>query len=339
MNQNCRIYLSNSHDPWFNLAMEDWLLHDMQLVDQVLFLWRNDNTVVIGRSQNPWVECQLEKMQTNGVKLARRQSGGGAVFHDLGNTNFTFLSQKKQYDKKRNLQMIIDALSRWSLSVTAQGRNDLVVTTSDGQPRKISGSAFKEKADRAFHHGTMLLNADLTALAQYLQPNQKKLQAKGIKSVRSRVMNCSEQAPSIHHAAVCDEIVRLFQQQYHSQAEVVVIDQSQMDIYPGLQARYDQLRSQEWLLGQTMPFSHQIEERFDWGGIDLRLHVKQAKIESAQVFSDCLYPDWIESVEQALTGVPYQFDAIEQALLTTVPAPHPEFVEDLKAIMLANIAG
>ena len=100
-----KIYISESTDPWFNLATEDWLFHDNLGAEQILFLWRNQASVVIGRSQNPWVECHLEKMEADGVKLARRQSGGGAVFHDLGNTNFTFISKKPHYDKQKNIQM------------------------------------------------------------------------------------------------------------------------------------------------------------------------------------------------------------------------------------------
>ena len=223
MSSLARIYVSDSYDPWLNLAMEDWIFHEMEDVEQVLFLWRNSPTVVIGRSQNPWVECKLDLMSKNGVKLARRQSGGGAVYHDLGNTNFTFLSRKLQYDKMRNLNIIIKALSNLGLESHCQGRNDLVVKLSDGGYRKISGSAFKEKVDKAFHHGTLLLDADLQALSQYLSPNKKKLVAKGVKSVRSRVINCNDIVPGLQHSQVCDAIVKQFNLVYgaHSRVETI----------------------------------------------------------------------------------------------------------------------
>ena len=149
-----KVFLSDSTDPWFNLATEDWIFRDMDPSYQVLFLWRNAETVVIGRFQNPWTECDVEKMEADGIKLARRQSGGGAVFHDLGNTNFTFLSGADEYDKERNNRIITDALARFGITAEPSGRNDIIV-----EGRKVSGSAFKKKRDRAFHHGTMLINA------------------------------------------------------------------------------------------------------------------------------------------------------------------------------------
>jgi len=167
---NAKCYISETHDPFFNLATEDWIFTDMNPEEHILFLWRNDRTVVIGRNQNPWAECNLKSMADKNVHLVRRQTGGGAVFQDLGNTNFTFLSSKDRYDKQRNFQIIINALKKLGINAEFSGRNDLVV---DG--RKISGSAFREQPDRAFHHGTILINANLGELAEYLTPSQKKL--------------------------------------------------------------------------------------------------------------------------------------------------------------------
>lgn len=188
MSGKLRLLLSESYDPWFNLAVEECIFKQMPADQRVLFLWRNDNTVVIGRAQNPWKECNTRKMEEDGVKLARRSSGGGAVFHDLGNTCFTFMAGKPEYNKTISTQIILDGLSKAGIQATASGRNDLVVPLADGE-RKISGSAYKETKDRGFHHGTLLINADLSRLANYLNPDPKKLQAKGITSVRSRVTN------------------------------------------------------------------------------------------------------------------------------------------------------
>ncbi len=130
-------------------------------------------------------------MEQDGIRLARRSSGGGAVFHDLGNTCFTFMAGKPGYDKSVSTDIILQALRQLGVAASASGRNDLVMETADG-PRKISGSAYRETQDRGFHHGTLLLNADLERLANYLNPDPKKLQAKGITSVRSRVANLAE---------------------------------------------------------------------------------------------------------------------------------------------------
>lgn len=203
-----RLLISDSYDPWFNLAVEECIFREMT-TQKILFLWRNAETVVIGQSQNPWKECNTRRMEQDGIRLARRSSGGGAVFHDLGNTCFTFMAGKPGYDKSVSTDIILQALRQLGVTAGASGRNDLVMETADG-PRKISGSAYRETQDRGFHHGTLLLNADLERLADYLNPDPKKLQAKGITSVRSRVANLAEFLPGISHEQVCEAIVQAF---------------------------------------------------------------------------------------------------------------------------------
>lgn len=183
-----RLLISDSYDPWFNLAVEECIFRQMPATQRVLFLWRNADTVVIGRAQNPWKECNTRRMEEDNVRLARRSSGGGAVFHDLGNTCFTFMAGKPEYDKTISTSIVLNALNALGVSAEASGRNDLVVKTAEGD-RKVSGSAYRETKDRGFHHGTLLLNSDLSRLANYLNPDKKKLAAKGITSVRSRVTN------------------------------------------------------------------------------------------------------------------------------------------------------
>jgi lipoate-protein ligase A len=217
-----RVFVSTSTHPWFNLAVEDTIFRTMSAQQNVLFLWRNDNTVVIGRGQNPWRECNTRKMEEDKVVLARRQSGGGAVFHDLGNTNFTFMAGKPGYDKSISTQIVLDALKSLGVKASASGRNDLVMDTPEGQ-RKISGSAYKEAKDRGFHHGTLLINADLSRLGDYLNPDPKKLQAKGITSVRARVANIAEFVPSVDHEKVCDAIKQAFFAHFGQHTEIEYI--------------------------------------------------------------------------------------------------------------------
>lgn len=133
MSGKLRLLISESYDPWFNLAVEECIFRQMPADQRVLFLWRNDNTVVIGRAQNPWKECNTRKMDEDGVKLARRSSGGGAVFHDLGNTCFTFMAGKPEYNKTISTKIILDGLSKAGIQATASGRNDLVVPQEEGK--------------------------------------------------------------------------------------------------------------------------------------------------------------------------------------------------------------
>lgn len=174
-----RLLLSDSYDPWFSTAVEECIFRQMPATQRVLFLWRNADTVVIGRAQNPWKECNTRRMEEDHVRLARRSSGGGAVFHDLGNTCFTFMAGKPEYDKTVSTAIVLAALNSLGVTAEASGRNDLVVKTDSGD-RKVSGSAYRETMDRGFHHGTLLLNADLSRLANYLNPDQKSCRLKAL---------------------------------------------------------------------------------------------------------------------------------------------------------------
>ncbi len=292
--------ISETHDPFFNLATEDWIFKDMDAKEHILFLWRNEKTVVIGRNQNPWAECNLAKMNEHNVHLVRRQTGGGAVFQDLGNTNFTFLSSKDSYDKQRNFQIIIKALAKLGIKAEFSGRNDLVV-----EGRKISGSAFREMPDRAFHHGTILINANLGELAEYLTPSQKKLIAKGTTSVRSRVANISEFNEGLVHNLVVNAVIDEFFTEHGCQKKIETLNHNNLKEIPEINKYYSHLKSHEWRFGETPHFQHQLNERFDWGTIDLHLNTEAGKIIKAKIFSDCLDTDFIEKLEESLNGVDY----------------------------------
>ena len=201
--------MSKTHDPFFNLATEEWLFRSGDITRPTLFLWRNEPTVVIGRCQNPWKECDISKLREKGVHLARRFSGGGTVYQDLGNTNFTFLTSLANHDKERNSQIIIRALSTFGLCAETSGRNDLIVGGF-----KVSGAAYKLAPPRALHHGTLLIQVDMSALAGLLNPNKLKLQSKGIASVASRVKNLKELSQSVSHEALCSAIVTSFCNHY-----------------------------------------------------------------------------------------------------------------------------
>ncbi len=311
-----KIYYSNSTNPWFNLATEDWLFNEKLDTDHVLFLWQNQPTVVIGRSQNPWSECYLEKMQCDKVLLARRQSGGGAVFHDFGNTNFTFLSRKPIYDKIQNLKIITEALKTFGVTAINSGRNDLVVE-KDKQFRKISGSAFKEKANRAFHHGTLLLNTDLSRLSDYLNPSKKKLEAKGVKSVRSRVMNLAELVPQINHDLMCTALQKAFlcvHQLSQHEVQRVWLDPQGLGKITTLNDYYQSMQSWDWLYGQTLEFTDRIEERFEWGTVELQLKVKNAIIEDLRIYSDSLFPDKLDIFAAEMKGQVYDSELLLKRL-------------------------
>ena len=304
-----RILKSAVTNPWFNLATEDWIFNTLDAHSHTLFLWRNSETVVIGRSQNPWVECKTDKMEEDNVFLARRQSGGGAVFHDLGNTNFTFLSPKDDYDQHANFTIIINALKKLGIDATLSGRNDMQVGD-----KKISGSAFKHAIDRSFHHGTLLVNADMQKLGDYLNPHPLKLQAKGIKSVRSRVANLVEFNTTINHETLSAAIIEAFCEYYGQTVAVEELDENTLAKEPSLNQYYQQMSDWEWRFGKTPEFSHRIETRFDWGMIDLHMDVKQAVIAEVVIFSDALNVELIDLLKDTLSGIKYDKHEIQAKL-------------------------
>ncbi|ARW82994.1 lipoate--protein ligase A [Aeromonas salmonicida] len=325
-----RLLVSDSHDPLFNLAVEECIFRQMDPNQRVLFLWRNANTVVIGRAQNPWKECNTRRMEEDGVTLARRSSGGGAVFHDLGNSCFTFMAGKPGYDKSISTAIVLDALKLLGVSAFASGRNDLLVATQDGD-RKVSGSAYRETLDRGFHHGTLLLDADLSRLANYLNPDPKKLAAKGISSVRSRVANLCELLPGIEHQQVSHALIEAFFAHYGARVSPEHISPTQLPNLPGFADTFARQRSWEWNFGHAPAFTHQLDERFDWGGVELHFDVEKGVIGRAQIFSDSLDPAPLDALAQRLVGVTYRSDAIA-ALLGQLKTDFPARQAELDAL-------
>ena len=330
-----RVLVADTTDPYFNLATEDWIFRDMSADSKVLFLWRNDRSIIVGRGQNVWSECDLKRVEQDGVNVVRRHSGGGAVYQDLGNTCFTFMSgrepgltTKDLY--RRNNEILIAALKSLGVQAEASGRNDLIVER-EGQPFKISGSAFKESKDRCFHHGTMLMDVDLSKLGSYLTPDSKKLQAKGIKSVKARVLNLVEIAPQIEHGNFCLALIEAFFQMYESRVEVEHLNSSALRTIDALGAYHDQLKSWDWIFGKTPHFEHKLQERFSWGGVEIHLDTERGRFKNVKVFTDSLLVDVVTEVSDYLQGQPYSSKGVEQALslhMKSQPA-EPELVTEL----------
>ena len=288
------VHKTDSVDPYWNIATEKRLLETVRPGCCILYLWQNQNTVVIGRNQNAWAECRTSLLEQEGGFLARRLSGGGAVFHDLGNLNFTFIMCREDYDLNRQLSVIREAAAMAGIPVERSGRNDLLAGGC-----KFSGNAFYHAKGKAYHHGTLLVDADMDRLGRYLTPSRAKLEAKGVQSVRSRVINLKELSPTL----TCEALGRLmqdaFQKVYGLPSEALRLTQADVE---AVRAYTRELRSWDWLYGQKLPFSAAFEDRFSWGGILLELRVENGSVETLQVYSDAM--DWQlpDRVTGALTG-------------------------------------
>ena len=289
-----KLYESNSFDPYLNLATEQYLMETVEEDACILFLWQNQNTVVIGKNQNAWKECRTALLQEEGGFLARRLSGGGAVFHDLGNLNFTFLLPQAEYDLDRQFSAIAEAVTLLGLQAERSGRNDVLIGG-----RKFSGNAFFKHDGKAYHHGTLLIDVDMDKLSRYLNPSKAKLQAKGVDSVRSRVVNLKELNPDITVAAMKDAMAKAFAKVYGKPMTVLTDADFDHDAIDRLRQRN---AGWQWNYGQKLPFTAKLEARFPWGGIQLCLQVDSGRITSAKVYSDAM--DWQlpAKLETLLTG-------------------------------------
>jgi lipoate-protein ligase A len=319
MIQRLRIYESACTDPYTNLATEKRLMDITAPGECILYLWQNQNTVVIGRNQNPWVECRTALLEAEGGKLARRLSGGGAVFHDSGNLNFTFLMNHQDYDVDRQLSVIQAACKMAGITAEKSGRNDLLASG-----RKFSGNAFYHSATHAYHHGTLLISADMDKLQRYLSPSKAKLEAKGVSSVRSRVVNLNTLSPSLTCQIMKEYMAAAFRKVYGLPAETVSLTQEDRAAIDSLRAEYS---SWEYLYGTPLPFTFDCQSRFPWGSIQLQLQAKNGIITAAKVYSDAM--DWQlpSAVEQALTGCRFCLTDMTQRLRAALS--DPQLTEDL----------
>lgn len=297
---------SSETELWFNLSLEAYLLSSAASKHNLLYLWQNDKCIVIGRYQNPWAECRLENLRRDGVMLGRRPSGGGAVYQDLGNGCFTFACPRDQYDKEENFLIVSDALDRLGIKSERSGRNDIMVGG-----KKVSGSAFQLARDFASYHATMLVCADLSKVGDYLTPNQTKLQAKGVKSVASRIGNLSDFVPGVTVGDFYDALEEAYSKRYGSNVESRTYSKADLEVIPELASFYEQFSSDAWNYGKTPEFTNKIEGRIGMGCITFCLDVDKGAIISAKVYSDTLEGGIVETLESILPGCHYESSSIE----------------------------
>lgn len=300
-----RIIESLSHDPWVNLAWEEYFFRQVADDEIILYLWQNHNTVVIGRNQNAWKECRHVELERENGQLARRLSGGGAVFHDLGNLNFTFIMHNQHYDLSRQLSVILRAVKQLGINSEFVGRNDLVV-----QGRKFSGHAYYFHKDRALHHGTIMINSDLGQLERYLQVSPDKIVSKGIDSVRSRVANLVEFSANVKLTDVVSSIKENFIEVYGGPAIELAVEHDDESIGQ-LVRKYS---SWEWRYGNTQEFDISLGRRFPWGEVEIGVCIQKGTIHQVRVFSDAMEENIIRDIEMSLQGCPFIKDRMAERI-------------------------
>lgn len=299
------IYSAPTGDGWLNLARDGYFLENNKKGDVILYFYVNKNAVIIGRNQNAWKECNIANMDADGVQLVRRHSGGGAVFHDNGNLNFSFITDEKHYDLNRQMRVILNAVSKLGLKAELSGRNDITV---DG--KKFSGNAFSLAKGNRSHHGTILVNADLTKLSNYLCVSKEKMRSKGIDSVRARVCNICELSSGLTVEAMRRLVIESFIEEYGAASEYVFDGTALAEV----EERRERLASWEWRFGKTPQFDFETDKRFSFGDTQIYFNLRNGVIRETKVYSDCLDTELTTEIENALTGVHFRKEEIKAAL-------------------------
>ena len=305
-------YVSSSRDGWQNLAMDEWFLDHLDPEDLILYFYVNQNAVIIGKNQNPWKECDLAAMEADGVQLVRRVTGGGAVYHDCGNLNFSFIAGEKRYDLEKQLNLILRAVQSFGIPCGFSGRNDLL---ADG--KKFSGNAFCSRQGIRQHHGTLLLRSDLGRLQNYLQVDPRKLKAKGVESVRSRVCNLSEFTDAVTPETMLAAIRRVFEEEYGAVENFQPTPEQVADMVP----YYEKQSSWQWRLGKTPAFDLELDTRFPWGGVQLQFTLRNSLVERVDVWSDAMDAELSNEIQKRLTGIRFGSRSLCDALITTEKEP------------------
>ncbi|KAK0207028.1 hypothetical protein DFS33DRAFT_1256079 [Desarmillaria ectypa] len=307
------IYVSQSTDPYFNLSVEDWLFRHKAPEDPLLFIYRDRPCVVIGRNQNPWKEINLTALRDMpSVPFVRRRSGGGTVYHDLGNTNYSIHLHRNSFDRSVTAQIILRAVRSLSVDAHVNDRNDICI---EGKKIciQLSHNPYKIVKNRAYHHGTMLISTQLETLGEILRSRKDSMLTKGVASVPSPVCNLRQHDANITHEQFCKAAISEFCRTYDVNEEVQHMNENTDlvdldDVHRGV----TELSSWEWAYGQTPEFTYTKSVVFEWGNVAAEIQSKHGIIlegsihvsNAAASLSEALIQE-IESMGASLKGQKY----------------------------------
>lgn len=304
------IFNPDIRDPKLNLAVEEYILKHLNVEHEDYFLFYiNGPSIIIGKNQNTSEEVNLKYIEENGIDVVRRLSGGGAVYHDEGNLNFSFITKddgNSFNNYKKFTQPIVDALKQLGVEAELTGRNDIQV----GE-RKISGNAQFTTRGRMFSHGTLMFNSNIEEVVNSLNVSEEKMRSKGIKSVRSRVANITEFLKE--EMAMEDFVEALLHSIYDGQEpERYVLRDEDWEIVQDISK--ERYANWDWNFGKSPKFDVESKRRFPIGTIDVRLNVNKGTITEAKIYGDFFGVGDIHDVEQVLVGTRFERSAIREQL-------------------------
>ncbi|MEI7884657.1 MAG: lipoate--protein ligase [Clostridia bacterium] len=307
-------FIGTSHDPHFNLAMEEYFIKHFATEDDCIILWQNSPVVVIGKNQNTLAEVNYEYCKTHNIQVVRRLSGGGAVYHDLGNLNFTYITANNHDgigpNFKKFTQPVINALAQLGVVAELSGRNDITI---DG--KKFSGNAQYYYKDRVLHHGTILYSSDLSMVQNALNVKQSKIEAKGVKSVRSRVTNVLDYLTT---KATINEFMQTLMDSLMIEAGAdnkpyVLTPENLIAIKKIQTQRYD---TWEWNFGRSPKFNLKQEKRFEQGTVEFYFDVDNGLINACNIFGDFFGKQEISELEAKMAGLEFSEAAVTEFFKT-----------------------
>lgn len=298
------------YDPMINLAIEEYCLKYLDPEETYLLFYINQPSIIIGKNQNTIEEINTKYVEDNGIKVVRRLSGGGAVYHDKGNLNFSFITKDDGdsfHNFKKFTEPVIKALEKLGVKAELSGRNDIM---ADG--RKISGNAQFATRGRIFSHGTLLFDSEIEHVVSALNVKKEKIESKGIKSIRSRVANISE---LMDQKMTTEEFRKiLLSYIFDTNGDVPQYRLTEKDWEKIHEISRDRYQKWEWNYGRSPKFNLRHSKRFPAGSIDLRLEVKKGMIQDCKIFGDFFGVGDIADIEKRLIGQQYDRKTISDVL-------------------------
>ncbi|MCM3388628.1 lipoate--protein ligase [Ureibacillus chungkukjangi] len=298
-------------DPRINLAIEEFILRNMDIEkDDFLLFYINQPSIIIGKNQNTIEEINTDYVEDNGIIVVRRLSGGGAVYHDLNNLNFSFLTKddgNSFHNYKKFTQPVVDALEKLGVNAELSGRNDILA-----EGKKVSGNAQYSTRGRMFSHGTLMFKTDVDAVVSSLKVKKDKIESKGIKSVRSRVGNISDYLKE--PMSIEEFRMEILKSIFGGEDKIQYYELTDEDWKKIHEISEDRYQKWEWNFGKSPRFNIQKTNRFPSGGIDIRLEVNKGIIEEIKIFGDFFGVGDVSDIEKLLIGVKYDRTSIGQAI-------------------------
>ncbi len=304
--------INNSYDPYFNLALEEYLVKSWNDSKSIFILWQNKPAVIVGRNQNTLEEVNQSYLEQAEIALVRRMSGGGAVYHDLGNLNYTLVVNENHHFANFHhfTSPVIKALERIGVRAENSGRNDITI-----KGYKFSGNAQFKYRNRLLHHGTILFDSNLEVMSRALNPGEHKFSSKGIKSVQSRVTNIREHLPQDLNIKEFKEILATELLQLEPEEGTYCLSLAELQTVEAL--RENKYATWAWNYGKSPVFNLQKTASYTWGNIDIRLEIKNGRIRACRIFGDYFAAGEMEELEQALLGELYRWEDIKARLQQT----------------------